>query len=542
MTAGPADAGRRASAAAVLAFAVVCVWFTGAFPPWANPNEISRVESVVAMAEFRTLSIDRAVALLGDHEDKARSGGRFYSNKAPGLAFAAYPVYRLLRLFLPPPWEGSPVATLYLLRLLTVTAACVLALRRFSRRLEDGASHPAAPALVTTAVAFGTPLLFYGRTFFAHAWSAALLFLAWDRLRPSENRGPAGAWAGALAGLLTGWAAISEYTVAPLAILVGLRASAFGGADRRRRAAFVGFVAGAALPVALLLVYDAACFGSPWVLSSAREADPAYAALASRGWFGVGIPDVRVALAYLAHPARGALLYSPFLLWFLGGVVAWWRSGRERADCLLAAAAVAVGFLAMTGYPNWHGGWSLGDRYLLPLVFFAAAPIARALKTPLSRGLFVAAAAFSIAAHFVLTAAFAHFPLEIDWPASAGSLWFLARGWAAQSLGTVVGLSPAASLAIPLAATAAAAVAAFRGARPTSPSASVASLAGTAAFLLLLSLAPEPGYAGRLWRAGMFSAFSGRDPERTELSAVVREAGTPAERRRAAVAWRMWGR
>src|SRR5262249_44697540 len=147
-----------------------------------------------------------------------------------------------------------------------------------------------------------------------------------------------------------------------------------------------------------LLWYDAACFGSPWILSSAREADPAYAALARRGWFGVGMPDHRVALAYLFHPSRGALLYSPFLLWFLGGVVAWWRSRRERADCLLSATAVAVGFLALTGYPNWHGGWSLGDRYLLPLVFFAAAPIARALATPLSRGLFVAAAVFAIAA------------------------------------------------------------------------------------------------------------------------------------------------
>jgi hypothetical protein len=64
---------------------------------------------------------------------------------------------------------------------------------------------------------------------------------------------------------------------------------------------------------------------------------------------------------------------------------------------------------------------------------------------------------------------------------------------------------------------------------------------GTAAFLLLLSVAPEPPYAGRLWRAGMLGAFSGRDPQRTELAAVVADAQTPAERRRAALAWKMWG-
>jgi hypothetical protein len=419
-----------------------------------------------------------------------------------------------------------------------VTAVCVVALRRFARRLEEGASHPSAPALVTAAVAFGTPFLFYGRSFFAHAFSAALLFLAWDRLRTTaaSDGAPIGA---ALAGLVAGWAAISEYTVAPVVGLLALRAAM--GPGRRRLAVLAAFLAGAAIPFALLLWYDAACFGSPWVLSSAREADPAYAALASRGLFGIGAPDARVALDYLVHPARGALVYSPFLLWFFGGVFAWWRSGRDRADCLLAAASVAVGFLAMTGYPNWHGGWSLGDRYLVPLVFFAAAPIGRALATPLSRGLFVLCAVFAIGMHFLLTASFPHFPLEAEWPASAASLWFLVRGWAAQSVGTAFGLSPVASLAIPFAATLLAAVPAIRAARPTAPASSVSALAGAAAFLLVVALAPEPPYTGRLWRAGMLGAFSGRDPARAELSAAVAEAQTPRERRRAAIAWRMWG-
>jgi hypothetical protein len=39
----------------------------------------------------------------------------------------------------------------------------------------------------------------------------------------------------------------------------------------------------------------------------------------------------------------------------------------------------------------------------------------------------------------------------------------------------------------------------------------------------------------------MLGAFSGRDPQRQELRAVVSEARTDPERRRAAMAWRMWG-
>ncbi len=84
------------------------------------------------------------------------------------------------------------------------------------------------------------------------------------------------------AGLLAGWAAISEYTVAPLAVLLAV--------STRSRRRLLPFAAGAAIALAVLLLYNAACFGSPWVLSSAREADPKYASLAGKGLFGFGWP------------------------------------------------------------------------------------------------------------------------------------------------------------------------------------------------------------------------------------------------------------
>ena len=46
---------------------------------------------------------------------------------------------------------------------------------------------------MTFAVAFGTPFLFYARSFFAHAWTASLLFLAWDLLRERGRPRRAGA-------------------------------------------------------------------------------------------------------------------------------------------------------------------------------------------------------------------------------------------------------------------------------------------------------------------------------------------------------------
>ena len=534
---------RTATAAVLLAFVVQAVYFTGLFPPFWNPNELSRFQAVVAMSEFRTLSIDRAVELLGDHEDKSASGGRFYSNKAPGLAFAAYLPYRLLRMAFPAPTPRSSVPLLWALRLLTVSLVCAFALRRLAVRLEEGTGNPAAAPLTTLAVALGTPYLFYGRSFFAHAWTAALLFLAWDSLRASEapssgTRRPSKAApaAAAAAGFLAGWAVISEYTVAPIAVVFAIRALA--KRDSRRLSLFA---AGAAVPLVLLLIYNAACFGSPFTLSSAREADPGYAALASRGAFGLGAPSLTVARELLVGPSRGVLLLSPFLLWFFWGAWRWWLSGRDRADCVFVLAATGLFFVALTGYPNWHGGWSLGSRYLLPAVLIAALAIGRGLDSPISRGLFFAAAVAAVASHFVLTSTFAHLSPDQTWPAATTSAWFVARGWVAQSLATVAGAGGALSLALPGLVTLLAVVLTGAAARPLRPGPAVATFLGLAPVVALLARPPALSFNGRLWRAAVYGSFSGRDPLRQELRDAALTAATDPEKRRALAMWRIYG-
>ena len=425
----------RARASVVGAFAVLCAYFTGFFPPFSNPNELSRLQTVVAFVESGTFAIDGELAALGDHEDKASSGGHFYSNKAPGLAFAAIPVYRLLRFFLPRP--DSPTAPIFvLLRLLTVSLICVVALARFGRRLALRPEWVSVAPLVTFGVGFGTPFLYYARSFFGHAWAASLLFLAWDALSGDGATAAArrSVLAAGLAGILAGWAAISEYTVAPAALALAARAAARSpGGNRAGR--LLAFVAGAAIPLGLLLAYQAVCFGSPFVPSYAREAYPAYAELAHRRFLGFGPPSARVALDYLFHPARGILLFSPFFLWAGPGFARWLRSKRDRIHGIFVLGTAAVSFLLLTGYPNWYGGWSLGSRYLLPLVFLVAAALPFALGSALSRGLFAAAVAFAAGWHSLAALSWPNFPLDLSFPAANGSAWFLARGWVAPSAG-----------------------------------------------------------------------------------------------------------
>jgi hypothetical protein len=129
----------------------------------------------------------------------------------------------------------------------------------------------------------------------------------------------------------------------------------------------------------------------------------------------------------------------------------------------------------------------------------------------------------------------------MGWPEATGSLWFLKRGWVAPNLGTLFEANPWVSLAIPALLTLWALVAASREASPVRPVAGVAVLLGVAPLVALLLRPPEPPYFGRLWRAGVFGAFSGRDEARTELREVANEAATPPERRMAAVLWRWFG-
>jgi hypothetical protein len=524
---------RRAGIAVLFSFAFLAICFTGQFPPFANPNELSRIQSIYAFVEQGTFRIDGVLALYGDHEDKAMSGGHFYSNKAPGLSFAAIPVYRTLRFVFPRP--ATPFDAIWVLvRLIVVTPICVLALVRLLARLRRRVSP--ASTLVVAALAFGTPYLFYARSFFSHAWTAALLFLALDAIGTAEEAGSRRRvglllWGG---GVLAGWAAISEYPLALLAGLLFLRCLSRPepGAASTRIGHAVLFGLGLVVPLALLLGYDAACFGSPFVLSSAREALPKYAQLAHHGLFGFGPPRPMVALAYLIHPARGLLLFSPFWLWTAAGFVKWRRTREDRADWAFCLAATVVFFVAMTAYPNWHGGWSLGNRYLVPLIFPAGLALGHALASPVSRWGFAAATVFACAVHLLLASAWVHFPADMPWPVATGALWFVAHGWAAPGIfGSPPAWAPAAVVIHALAGIVALVPALASAGLPRGRG-GLAAAAGLALFGASIAFPPRLGFASRLWRAEIFGIDSGRDPEFRELRALRDAAPTPEERSR----------
>jgi hypothetical protein len=265
---------------------------------------------------------------------------------------------------------------------------------RAARRL--GASEERARAAVIILL-FATPLFAYGLLNFSHALTAAAIFIAWDMLfiDPSPRRD-------VVAGALIGLATISEYPMAIAGAVLVLVAW------RRAHRIILG-----GLPFALLLaIYNRAAFGSLFALSSGSERNAGFHELASGGLFGIGIPSLTRALRLLFDPSRGLFIFSPVLL--LALIALWRRPAPLSRSGWSALTGVPLSLLILySGYPNWHGGWSVGPRYLVPAMPFLAMAIAFLSATWIES--LLAGAAIAAVALTSLTFPFPDLSFDIPW-------------------------------------------------------------------------------------------------------------------------------
>jgi hypothetical protein len=285
----------------------------------------------------------------------------------------------------------------------------------------------------------------------------------------------------------------------------------------RRRASY--FFLGALGPALALGLYHTHLFGRPWTLPYAQLDDPGYQLFHhGQGFLGVGRPRMRALGSSLFNADYGLFVFSPFLA---GGAAAalWGFVRRKHRDHGIILAVSAVLLVLLAGMANWRAGWCAGGpRYIAAAVPFLAFALALAWKDVLEprawlRAVLTALVLVSVFLCLLAGAIFPHFPLQFDNPIFDLVIPLVREGRAPYSLGTLFGLSGAASLA-PLGAVALVALGAtlIRG-RPAR-----AWLSGTAASVALAAVL----------LAGL-SAY-GRRPRRDEDRArsYVREVWEPA--------------
>lgn len=128
----------------------------------------------------------------------------------------------------------------------------------------------------------------------------------------------------------------------------------------------------------------------------------------------------------------------------LPGAIALVRA--NRADAVMILTAIALCFLEVSSFRNWHGGNAIGPRYLssaLPFLgFLAAYGIRRLPKT----GALLAVVSVMLMA--MVTAVTIDPAQDVRMPLEDIYLVRLEQGRFAPNLGTLAGLSPVASLAL----------------------------------------------------------------------------------------------
>jgi len=340
-------------------YALLALLVVPVFPHFVSPNEMSRWATAAALIDLHTFEITPLLPLLGGpvFEDAAEVGGRVYSNKAPGAAIAGLPAYMVARAIVGPPSGATMRTTANAMRLLVATFPLLLLGWAMAKAAEKLGAARERINVTVLALLFATPLFAYGLLNFSHALTAATLFGAWILLFVDDHPYEAGA--------LIGIATMSEYPCAIAGAVLLLCAW--------RRAPKI--IAGG-LPFAICLgAYNQLVFGSVFALSSGSERNAQFRTLAQRGLFGIGVPDVATLLRLLFDPARGLFVFAPVLL---VAMVALPRARQKlRRDAFVALILVPVALaLVYAGYPNWHGGWSVGPRYLVPAIPFLLFPLA----------------------------------------------------------------------------------------------------------------------------------------------------------------------
>lgn len=377
----------RRIAAALFLLLLLCYTYT--LPRWADPNQNSRLDMVVAVVDDGTFQIDAYVANTVDY---ARVGDHYYSDKAPGAAFLGIPVYAVLKQVLGLPImdglmdrlannealkatlreEGTGLLAhkvrfaIAQVALSIVAAALPTALlgALMYRLLAHFSARPWPRILTVLVYGLLTPAFAYAGAFYGHQLSAALLFAAFGLVFLVQS--PDGIARLLAVGLLLGYSVITEY---PTALIAGvLFIYTFYRLNDKRRIAWVILSGG--LVAAGWMAYNTAVFGAPLALGYSHS--ELWTEQHGAGFMSLALPQWRALWGITFSKFRGLFVLSPVLLLAVPGFVLWWRSRKSRAEAWVALGSVASMLLLNASSVMWWGGYAVGPRYLLPALPFMA--------------------------------------------------------------------------------------------------------------------------------------------------------------------------
>jgi len=454
-------------------FFLLLAFTYGYFHQGSDPNQTSRLALVRAIVERR------AVDITPDHHltlDKGGVGGKMYSDKAPGVALLLTPFYAAMHaadrvVGHRREERGIQRAQLHTLSFVAASVPGLIAAYLLLQTLLLFGTSRGLAELLTAGWGLGTIVFPFATVIFGHVLAAAFVLGAFYLVQKWRVAGERVTFArAALLGLLWGASIITEYPTGMLVAMTGLYVLSLEWSRPAVVRVLGGAALGAALPFGAHVAFTLVAYGSAAVLPYKFLVEPIFVAHTSAGILGIGVPTKIGIWGVLLSPYRGLFFLSPFLALVFVGFARWSASGEHRREMWLSAALVAGYLVFATSYYAWDGGGSTGSRHLVPaLAFFVLAISFYARSSSRAATVTATLVVPSIAILYLCTAVIVQMPEAGPYegnpfyvrvlpsvlrgsfePNLQDAFYGREQGDAAYNLGTLLGLSPRASLLVPL--------------------------------------------------------------------------------------------
>lgn len=367
------------------------------FPQSGNPNPASRLATMAEMSESGRFEIDRYVLSEWPwtNDWSRNEEGYFYSNKAPGPMLLGFPLFwivdqgvirnsadveaRTLQRRQHLPLYNRVLSVLLQVLPFAFFVYLLLVMPGYSSSLES--VHWTALAAL-----FGNTVALLMNTYFGHGLAAvAILVMTWGWLRKRWD----------VVGLGLGLAVLCDYAMAcfvpPVLGVIWFQ--------NNRRERFKYFCLGVLAPLLCWVWYHTVCFGRPWRFALMYQSPEFQDLVGKTGalWGIIGLlPNPANLMKLLFGSSRGILVTQPWVLLAIPLIAVSIRKEINKEWKSLMVVGV-VGFLLLlwmnSAFGGWHGGGTIGPRYLspaFPLIAFLIGHLFDGLSKRVQAGLWVA--------------------------------------------------------------------------------------------------------------------------------------------------------